>query len=136
MNIKIGAIVLLLFIPVFTYADTAECEIDIEDVNASVANKKVTKINKLETFVFEPGANALTATQRKYFKLPGSQYTCILAFVNLQTGMSLSCESTEDQGYTYFQSEQSGSVGDSNKIYLTFRHAISHFTIRATCKKA
>ncbi len=136
MNIKIGIIVLFFFIPAFAHADTAECEIEIEDINASVENKKVAKSTRLGTFIFEPGASALTSTQRKHFKLPGGQYVCILAFVDLQNGTSLSCESTEDKGYTYFQSEQGGNVDHLSKNFLTFRHAISHFTISASCKKA
>ena len=54
MKIKIGIIILFIFIPSFAHADTAECEIEIEDINASVANKKAVKSNRLEIFVFKP----------------------------------------------------------------------------------
>lgn len=47
-------ILLLLFPPAFSYAGNADCEIEIEDINSSVAQKKVTKTKKLETFEFEP----------------------------------------------------------------------------------
>jgi len=50
MKLNIGIIFLLLFVPAFASANTAECEIEIEDINANVAQKKVTKIKKLETF--------------------------------------------------------------------------------------
>lgn len=135
MNIKIGIVLLLLSIPGFVYADTAKCEIEIKDISRSIDQEKLIKINRVETFLFEAGANALTATQRKYFRLPGDQYNCTLAFVDLHAGISLSCENIENQGYTYFQSEQGGNAIEQNKLFLTFRHANSHFTISAICKK-
>ena len=136
LNIKIGIVLLLLSNSELSYADVAECEIKIEDIKNSVSKKKLVKTYRLESFSFEAGASALTSTQRNYFKLPGNQYNCNLAFVDLSSGISLSCESTENQGYTYFQSEQGGNAGEPNKLFLTFRHASSHFTISALCKKA
>lgn len=133
---KIGIVLLLLSISGLSHADIAECEIEIEDINSSVLKKKLVKTSRLEFFSFEVGASALTSTQRKYFKLPGNHYNCNLAFVDLNSGISLACESAENQGYTYFQSEQGGNAGKSSKLFLTFRHADSHFTISALCKKS
>ncbi len=87
--------------------------------------------------MFEANPNALTDMQRKYFNLPGNQYHCTLAFLDLDTGTSLSCEKKADQGHTYAQSDQSSiKEQQSGKIpnNLTFRDGKSHFVLNAICK--
>ena len=127
-------ILLVVVFPLFSWADTAICTIEIEDINASVKSKSLEKYEVKETFDFESGADALTAMQRKYFNLPDGQYSCTLTFLDLNTGTSLSCSKKEDQGHTYIQSDQSGIKANESRNNLTFRDGNSHFVINAICK--
>jgi len=67
-------------------SDEALCEIDIEDVNSGA------KYSIEHKFIFEPNPDR---GQRKYFKIPGLNYTCQLYFFDLGIGTMLSCELDE-----------------------------------------
>ncbi|MFA5372475.1 MAG: hypothetical protein WC298_10950 [Sideroxydans sp.] len=111
-------------------ADTANCTIEIENVTAEVQSKTAAKQIVEFAFEFAPGAGA----QRKHFDLPGGKYLCTLAFFNLDSGTSLSCERTDDFGNAYVQSDRSGISERSAKNNLVFRDGASHFVLDTTCK--
>ena len=111
-------------------ADTANCTIEIENVTAEVQSKTAAKQIIEFAFEFSPG----TGAQRKHFDPPGGQYLCTLAFFDLNTGTSLSCERKDDSGHTYVQSDRSGIRERSAKNNLVFRDGASHIVLDATCK--
>lgn len=127
---KYLAILLATLLPSISFAATAVCTIEIEDINASVKNKALEKIIVKEAFNFEPGG----AKQTKFFNLPDGIFLCRLDFFDLNTGTSLSCEKKKDHGYSYMQSDQSGNKLKMNRNNLTFRDKNSHFVINAICK--
>lgn len=112
------------------FADSARCKIEIENVTAEAKSKSAAKQIVDFAFEFTPGAGA----QRKHFDLPGGQYLCTLAFFDLDTGTSLSCEKKKDSGHTYVQSDRSGIRERSARNNLVFRDGASHFVLDATCK--
>ena len=123
-------ILLATLLPSISFAATAVCTIEIEDINASVKNKSLQKIIVKEDFNLKPGGEK----QTKFFNLPDGKYLCRLDFFDLNTGTSLSCEKKKDQGYSYMQSDQSGNKTKTNRNNLTFRDGNSHFVINAVCK--
>lgn len=111
-------------------ADTATCTVEIEDVNAAVQSKAAVK--RTAQFVFE--LTPESDVQRKYFQLSGGFYSCTLAFFDLDSGTSLSCERKNDQGHTYFQSDRSGISEHAARNNLIFREGNSHFVLNASCE--
>lgn len=111
-------------------AGVANCTIEIEDVASEVQSK--TRSTQMVEFAFDfsPGGDA----QRKNFDLAGGTYLCSLAFFDLDSGTSLSCERTDDSGHTYFQSDRSGIKEHSGRNNLVFRDRSSHFVLNAACK--
>jgi hypothetical protein len=134
--IKLLVLIILAF-PSQSWADTAVCNIEVENINAEVKSKTQARYIIEHIFTFKSGASALKSMQRTYFNLPDDRYFCQLAFLDLQTGTSLSCEKNEDGGYTYMQADQSGikvkSGTNQNITNLTFRDELSHFVITAKC---
>ena len=112
------------------FADSARCKIEIENVTAETQSKSAAKQIIDFAFEFTPGAGA----QRKHFDLPGGQYLCALAFFDLDSGTSLSCEKKKDSGHTYVQSDRSGIREHTARNNLIFRDGSSHFVLDATCK--
>jgi hypothetical protein len=111
-------------------ADTATCAVEIEDVTAAVQSKAAAK--RTVQFVFE--LTPESDVQRKYFQLSEGFYSCTLAFFDLDSGTSLSCERKDDQGHTYFQSDRSGISEHAAKNNLIFRDGNSHFVLNASCE--
>lgn len=111
-------------------ADTANCTIEIENVTAEAQSKTAAKQVVGFAFEFSPRAGA----QRKYFDLPDGQYLCTLAFFDIVSGTSLSCERKDDSGHTYVQSDRSNIKERSARNNLVFRDGSSHFVLNATCK--
>ncbi len=112
------------------FAETARCKIEIENVAAEVQSKSAATQIVDFAFEFTPGAGA----QRKHFDLPGGQYSCTLAFFDLDSGTSLSCEKKKDSGHTYVQSDRSDIKEHASRNNLVFRDGVSHFVLDATCK--
>lgn len=112
------------------FADTTRCKVEIENVTAEVQSKGAAKQIVEFAFEFTQGAGA----QRKHFDLPGGQYLCTLAFFDLDSGTSLSCEKKKDSGHTYVQSDRSGIREHSARNNLVFGDGASHFVLDATCK--
>ena len=110
-----------------SWADTAHCTIDIENVNAH------DKFTIERAVTFKPGSNGFE-TQRIHFELPGAQYTCTLAFVNLDSGTALSCEMRADRGHTFVQSDRSAITEHVVTNTLGFRDGSDFFGLSATCK--
>ena len=103
---------LLLAFPSMSWADSATCKIEIEDVYKGSTYKLEHK------FIFKEGGDA----QRKHFETPGNDYKCTLAFLGLNDGTMLSCEYKHDLGQTFFQSDRS-VLNDKNPTNnLSFRH--------------
>jgi hypothetical protein len=111
-------------------ADFANCTIEIEDVALEAQTKASSKQTLEFSFSFSIGGKA----QRKHFNLAGGKYLCTLAFFDLDSGTSLSCERTDDSGHTYFQSDRSGIKERSARNNLVFRDRASHFVLDASCK--
>ncbi|NRA61831.1 MAG: hypothetical protein HRU25_13150 [Psychrobium sp.] len=120
---------LLIFIPILSFADEVTCTIEIEDINASSKGTGKVTSKVTESFILKPFPNALTDMQQINFKLPGNQYLCTLAFLDLKKGSSLSCQNK----YSYVQSDQSGFKVDRSENNLTFRNSDSHFSLNALC---
>ncbi|HHG86651.1 MAG TPA: hypothetical protein ENJ82_18020 [Bacteroidetes bacterium] len=120
---KLTLIFLQLAVAPLSWASTANCNIEIEDVNAG------TKYNVEQKFTNQPGSDA----QRKHFKLPGSNYSCTLAFFNLESGTMLSCQ-FDELGQNFVQSDRS-IIGEGNaKNNLSFRYESSFFVLHSSCK--
>ena len=122
-----------LLIPLASWANVAVCTIEINDINAGVKSKDQAKYTIEHTFTFKEGTNALTGMQRKHFNLPDGRYSCTLAFLDINTGTSLSCEKKVDYGQTYMQSDLSGFKVDKSENNLIFRDGESHFLLNAIC---
>jgi hypothetical protein len=114
-------------------SDSAKCTIEIEDINASALNKMSSKYEVIHIFDYLANANPLTSTQPKFFELPDKKYMCAIRFVTSDMGSSLSCELKGSNGQIYVQSDNTSSL---NTNFLAFRDKLSHYTIKATCKKA
>jgi hypothetical protein len=104
-------------------ADTAKCTIEIEDVNAGA------KYNVEQNISFNEGS----AAQRKHFKLPGSNYSCTLAFFNLDSGTMLSCE-FDELGHNFVQSDRSVVTEKQATNNLSFRYKASFYSLKSICK--
>lgn len=128
--LRIILILILAAISSPALAGIANCTVEIEDVAFEVKSKSTSKQTLEFTFQFSPGGEA----QRKHFELAGGKYLCTLAFFDLDTGTSLSCERTDDSGYTYFQSDRSGIKEHSARNNLVFRDRDSHFVLNGVCK--
>lgn len=126
---------LLIFLTVafssHSWADTAKCTIEIEDVIAEVELKATTKYIVEQTFSFKPDS---VEAQRKYFDLSDGRYSCTLAFYDLNIGTALSCEKKEDLGHTFVQSDRSGIEEHAARNNLIFRDGNSFFELNAICK--
>ena len=123
--------IFLIAVPVLSAsADTATCIVEIEDVTAAVNSNAAA--NRTAQFVFE--LTPKSDMQRGYFQLSKGSYSCALAFFDLDSGTSLSCEREDDQGHTYFQSDRSGISEHAARNNLIFREGDSHFVLNATCE--
>ncbi len=121
----------LIALPAFSAsADTATCKVEMEDVTAAVKSSGAAK--RTVQFVFE--LTPKSDVQRESFQLSEGSYSCTLAFFDLDSGTSLSCERKDDQGHTYFQSDQSGISEQAARNNLVFREGNSHFVLNASCK--
>jgi len=106
-----------------TWATSATCTIKIED-------NKLRSVYKLEhKFVINNEGNG----QRKHFEFPGNDYSCTLAFFEINSGTMLSCEYKQDIGQTFFQSDRT-VLKEKPINNLTFRHKSSFITIETKCK--
>lgn len=110
--------------------DTANCTVEIEDVTAEVQSKTAAK--HIVQFSFELPLES--EAQRKYFQLSDGLYSCMLAFFDLDSGTSLSCERKDDHGHTYVQSDRSGITEHAGRNNLIFRDGDSHFVLNAMCE--
>lgn len=119
-------LVAFLFIALssFSLADTAKCTIEVQDVNVG------SKVTVEHSFNFKSGS----AAQRKHFNLAGSQYSCTLAFFDLNTGTMLSCASQKDLEHTFVQSDRSAIAESTTKNNLSFRDGSAFFTLSTSCK--
>ena len=111
-------------------ADTANCTIEVEDVNFQVESKTAAKFVVEHTFEFSSGSGM----QRKHFELTDGRYLCTLAFSDLDHGTALSCEKKDDLGHTYAQSDRSAINERAARNNLIFRDGGSHFILNAVCK--
>ena len=115
---------LLLTLYSTSWADSAICKIEIEDVN------KGTTYNLEHKFAFKKGGDA----QRKHFETPGNDYTCTLAFFDLNHGTMLSCEYKNDLAQTFFQSDRSVLKDIIVINNLSFRHNKAFIYIKTKCE--
>ncbi len=122
-RLVVGAIVALVF-PLSSWAGSATCIIEIEDVN------KASNYALAQTFNFKKDG----AGQRKHFELPGNDYNCTLAFFELGKGTMLSCEYKNDMGHTFFQSDRSALKDSSVSNTLSFRHKSAFIVVTTLCK--
>ncbi|MBF0315107.1 MAG: hypothetical protein HQK52_16910 [Oligoflexia bacterium] len=100
----------------------AACKIDMEDIN-----KKLKKSFKIDT-------SKKKSPSKHNFSLPNSDYSCTLAFFDLDSGTMLSCEFNKDMGQTFFQSDRS-VVKEHNPVNnLSFRHLNSQIYIESSCQ--
>jgi hypothetical protein len=107
------------------WADKARCEIRIEDV------KKGNTYTLEHAFEFERGS---TRAQRKHFDTPGSDYTCTLAFFDLERGTMLSCELKTDRGTTFVQSDRTLLNDREITNNLSFRNRSTFLVIKTRCR--
>ena len=121
--LKLVLIFLLTAFASLSWADTAKCSIEIEDVNAG------TKYNVEQSFAFKPG----TEGQRKYFKLPGSKFSCTLVIFDLESGTMLSCQ-LDELGHNFVQSDRSAIDEKLAKNNLSFRYKASFYVLESICK--
>jgi hypothetical protein len=105
------------------WADTANCTIEIENVNAGSKSKVE------HSFTFKSGSEA----QRKHFALPGSKFSCTLAFFDLSGGTMLSCQ-LDELGHSFVQSDRSAIGEVSAKNNLSFRYKSSFYVLQTYCK--
>lgn len=111
-------------------ADIANCTVEIENVTAEVQSKIVAK--RMVRFAFEltPESKA----QRKHFQISDGSYSCTLAFFDLDSGTSLSCERKNNHDHMYVQSDRSGISEHAGRNNLVFRDGNSHFVLNAMCE--
>ncbi len=125
---KFMALSLLVGIPAIysgaSWAETASCEIRINDIN------KGTVYTLNEKFTFKEGG----AGQRKHFDLPGQDYSCTLAFFDKKIGTMISCAYKPDMEQTFFQSDRTGIKMDNGENTLTFRHKSAYINLETICK--
>ena len=105
------------------WADTTSCTIEIENVNAGSKSKVE------QSFTFKSGSEA----QRKHFALPGSKFSCTLAFFDLKSGTMLSCQ-LDELGHNFVQSDRSVIGEGSAKNNLSFRYKSSFYVLHSYCK--
>ncbi len=120
---KCALIFLLVVWAPLSWAGTAKCNIEIEDVNAG------TKHTVEQKFAFKSGSDA----QRKHFKLPGSDFSCSLAFFDLESGTMLSCQ-LDELGHNFVQSDRSAVDEKLPKNNLSFRYKASFYVLESICK--
>ncbi len=117
-------IILLMGFPLFVFADSATCKIEINDVVSM--NKYYLEYK----YQFDKGG----AGHFEVFELPGTDdYLCWLAFYDLNTGTMISCEYKKDDGHTFFQSDRSG-LEENDENRLTFRHGSVFMDVKSSCK--
>lgn len=120
---KFSFILILMTFSSFARAGTANCTIEIEDVNLA-------KKYKVEhSFTFKPGSDA----QRKHFALPDSKISCTLAFFDLKSGTMLSCQ-LDELGHHFVQSDRSKIEEKLAKNNLSFRYKSSFYVLYSYCK--
>ena len=119
------SIIIVMSFTIFNnvYAETAVCNIDIEDGNGT--HYKIT-----ESYKSHNGA----AGNKRAFKLPGSKIECTLVFFDLNTGTSLSCD-FDEIGQNYIQSDRTLLNEKTINNNLTFRYKSKLFTIKTHCKE-
>lgn len=120
---KLLFVFLLMAISSIAWADTAKCAIEIQDVNLG------TKYKVEQSFTFQPGSEA----QRKHFALPGSNFSCTLAFFDLKSGTMLSCQ-LDELGHHFVQSDRSAINEGLAKNNLSFRYKSSFYVLESNCK--
>jgi hypothetical protein len=118
------SLILALAFSSLSWADTAKCTIEIEDVNGS------TKYKVEQPFTFKPGSSW---AQRKHFALPGSKFSCTLAFFDFNSGTMLSCD-LDELGHNFVQSDRSVIDEGHAKNNLSFRYKSSFYFLKSYCK--
>lgn len=113
----------LMAVSSLAWADTANCTIEIENVNAGSKSKVE------HSFTFKSDAEA----QRKHFALFGSKFLCTLAFFDLNSGTMLSCQ-LDELGHAFVQSDRSVISEVSAKNNLSFRYKSSFYVLQSYCK--
>lgn len=108
---KLSLIFVFMAFSPLLLADTTKCTIEIEDLNTG------TKYIVEHKFSFSQGA----AAQQRHFKLPGSDYSCTLAFFDLDSGTTLSCE-FDEFGHNFIQSDRSVVTEKQAINNLSFRY--------------
>ena len=115
-----------------SFADTAECKIEIEDI------VKGTTYTIEQKFDYEPEQELDFEKgdigHWKHFDLPGADYACHLVFYEIDKGTMISCEYKGDQGHTFFQSDRSVLRNKTNVNKLTFRHKKAFISLESTCE--
>ena len=120
---KLSLAFLLMAFSSLSWADTAKCTIEIKDVNLG------TKLKVEQSFTLKPGSEA----QRKHFALPGSNFSCTLAFFDLKSGTMLSCQ-LDELGHNFVQSDRSAIEERFAKNNLSFRYKSSFYYFESYCK--
>ena len=115
---------LLLLTATSARADSATCQIKINDVN------KDTNYSIEQKFTFKKGGDA----QRKHFETPGNDYDCTIVFFELNKGTMLSCAYKKDLGQTFFQSDRSTLNDKFSTNSLTFRHGSAFLVLDVKCE--
>ncbi len=113
-----------LVFPQVSFANTAECIIEIEDT------RKGSTYTLKHKFSLRKEHDAV---QRKYFEIPGNDYLCTLAFFGMKNGTMLSCEYKYDKGHTFFQSDRSVLPDENMANNLSFRHKSAYIYIKTKC---
>ena len=114
---------LCLFISQRSWAETANCTINISDVKKGTDYKVESKFN------FVKGGKG----QWKHFETPGNEYNCNLAFYDMNSGTMISCGFKKDNGETFFQSDRTSLKETPTANHLSFRHGSAFISLKATC---
>jgi hypothetical protein len=120
---KLPFALMLMAFPSVAWADTANCIVEIEDMNAG------SKYKIEHSFRFKPGFDA----QRKHFALPGSGFSCTLTFFDLNSGTMLSCQ-LDELGHNFVQSDRSAIDEGPAKNNLSFRFKSALYVLESLCK--
>lgn len=120
---KLSFLFALMAFSSLAWAGTTSCTIKIEDVNAGSKSKVE------YSFTLKSDSE----TQRKHFVLPGSKFSCTLAFFDLESGTMLSCK-LDELGHHFVQSDRSAIGEESAKNNLSFRYKSSFYVLQSYCK--
>jgi hypothetical protein len=113
----------LMVFSCLAWADTANCTVEIGNVNASSKSKVE------HSFTYKSGSEA----QRKHFVLPDSNFSCTLTFFGPDSGTMLSCK-LDELGHIFVQSDRSSIDEISAKNNLSFRYKSSFYALQSFCK--